>query len=82
MSNKKELKQFNDYEYDNLFNCSNHNTKYWALIGMGPCDDPLDNVNRVLYLLNHYNGYPDNETNNLCLRSQDDIDEKFTPLEI
>jgi len=61
MSNEKELKQFDDYDYDELFKNEYPHTdttsfgtssrKYWTLYGKKLSDDPLETINRARFMV-------------------------------
>jgi len=66
MSKQEEFKQFDDYEYDELFKDNENvhiddniynikNRKYWSLIYREPNnDDPLENINRIRFMVDNY----------------------------
>ncbi len=69
MSNEKELKQFDDYDYDELFKNEYPHTdttsfgtssrKYWTLYGKKLSDDPLETINRARFMVENYDGDPE-----------------------
>lgn len=77
MSDNEKLKQFHDCDYDELFNTTDHNDKFHKLLDMKPGDDPLENANRALYLVNHYNDNGTNYSSMEGLGCKDKMDDKF-----
>lgn len=69
MSNEKELKQFDDYDYDELFkneypdvdvtSFGASSRKYWTLNYRKLSDDPLETINRGRFMLDNYDGDPE-----------------------
>ena len=71
MTQNTEFVEFNDFNYDNMCKDDSkndsydefghiENRKYWTFIGMEPGNNPIENVNRARFMVNNYDGDPEN----------------------